>query len=352
MSHFPYIVALCTILFSCTKPHNAEISVYKGFELEEELRSNVVNLDTVFCRYPFRVTVKDSVVIVFDLHNADFFFHAFSYPEWKYLVSFGKRGQAPKEMLSAETFQFNSLDSIWTLDANKMELRRWSMNPQECTVLQEETILLDKELVRPLDFYAMDSGFLIPDYLGASRYHCVNEEGVLVASEEAIPTEKKYEGLSRPALAQAWRSFINYSAKHQILVMATQLGEVLEISNLKENERTILKGPNGEPKFQISGGEAIPTGIMGFSDVQITDNYIYAVFHGTTFKDIMSSYQKGVKPKDGGRYIYVFDLKGKPVKKYILDRYIYGIDVNEETGTIIATDVNSDNPIVEFKINM
>jgi hypothetical protein len=350
MSHFPYIVALCTILFSCTKPHNAEISVYKGFELEEELRSNVVNLDTVFCRYPFRVTVKDSVVIVFDLHNADFFFHAFSYPEWKYLVSFGKRGQAPKEMLSAETFQFNSLDSIWTLDANKMELRRWSMNPQECTVLQEETILLDKELVRPLDFYAMASGFFIPDYLGASRYHYVNEEGVLVASEEVIPTGKEHGELSRPALAQAWRSFIDYSAKHQILVMATQLGEVLEIYNLKENERTILQGPNGEPKFQISGGEAIPTGIMGFSDVQITDNYIYAVFHGTTFKDIVNSYQKGVKPKDGGRYIYVFDLNGKPVKKYILDRYIYGIDVNEEKGIIIATDVNSDNPIVEFKM--
>lgn len=55
-----------------------------------------------------------------DLHNADNYFHAFTYPNWKHIVSFGKRGEGPEEMLSAETFQFNSLDSIYALDANKM----------------------------------------------------------------------------------------------------------------------------------------------------------------------------------------------------------------------------------------
>ena len=35
---------------------------------------------------------------------------------------------------------------------------------------------------------------------------------------------------------------------------------------------------------------------------------------------------------------------------YVLDRYIYGISVDEERGIITATDVNSDEPIVEFKM--
>ena len=89
---------------------------------------------------------------------------------------------------------------------------------------------------------------------------------------------------------------------------------------------------------------------MGFSDIVITDKYIYSVFHGIRFKDKLASYQRGEKPEDGGRYIYVFDLKGNPIQKYTLDKPIYGIDINEKTKTVIATCVESDEPIMEFKI--
>ena len=115
----------------------------------------------------------------------------------------------------------------------------------------------------------------------------------------------------------------------------------------------IIYGPHGEPEFQSTPSDAIPIGIMGFSDIQITDNYIYTVFHGKTFKE--SDYNKiikelGKKTEDGGYYIYVFDLAGNLVRKYILDHAIYGIYVNEDTGTILATDVNNDEPILQFKI--
>ena len=86
---------------------------------------------------------------------------------------------------------------------------------------------------------------------------------------------------------------------------------------------------------------------LGFSDVQVTDSAIYTVFHGTSFKEIAR--QSGRLP-DGGKYIYVFSLEGEPLCKYVLDHYIYGIWVDEDTKTIIATDVNDDQPIVMFSI--
>lgn len=89
---------------------------------------------------------------------------------------------------------------------------------------------------------------------------------------------------------------------------------------------------------------------MGFSDVEVTDKYIYTVFHGRTFKEIANRIQEGSQSIDGGKYIYVFSLTGEPVCCYTLDRYIYGIDVNEEKGIITAVDVNSDEPIVQYKI--
>lgn len=167
-------------------------------------------------------------------------------------------------------------------------------------------------------------------------------ERIISANEDALKN-------SRPALAQAWRSFIDYNPRNGILAVATQLGEVIEIYNLKDSTHVVRIGPNGEPKFKLSEGYGIPVGIMGFSDVQVTDSAIYTVFHGRSFKEIAQDAQKGIKV-DGGQYIYVFNLKGEPLCKYVLDHYIYGISVNEQEGTIITTDVNKDEPIIEYSI--
>lgn len=69
---------------------------------------------------------------------------------------------------------------------------------------------------------------------------------------------------------------------------------------------------------------------MGFSDVQVAENAIYAVFHGRSFKEIVKSAQAGVDLPDDGQFIYVFNLKGDPICKYVLDDYIYGIFVDEK----------------------
>lgn len=91
---------------------------------------------------------------------------------------------------------------------------------------------------------------------------------------------------NRPALAQAWRSFIDYNPRNDVLAAVAQLDEVLEIYNLKDSTHVVRFGPNGEPELQISNGYGILTGIMGFSDVQVTDSAIYAVFHRRSFKEI------------------------------------------------------------------
>ena len=90
---------------------------------------------------------------------------------------------------------------------------------------------------------------------------------------------------------------------------------------------------------------------MGFSDVQVTDRAIYAVFHGRSFKDIARDARNGINHPDGGQFIYVFSLAGKPLKKYVLDHYICGISIDEQRGVIYATDVNEDEPILEYHIN-
>ena len=301
------------LFISCDHKHKEYakgVLFYSGFPHERELIGEVIELDTALLRYPFRIRIEGDRAIVMDLHGLDHYGHLFQYPSYQYLSSFGKRG-----------------DSL----------------------LRDETVTLDEDILRPLDFAIYnDSMFIIPDYSGENRLCRVNCNGKLIDKIGIIPTidEKALEN-ARPALAQAWRSFLDYNPNNGILAAVTQLGEVVEVYNLKDSTHIIRIGEHGEPEFKVSDGYGMPTGIMGFSDVQVTDSAIYTVFHGTSFKEIAR--QSGRLP-DGGKYIYVFSLEGEPLCKYVLDHYIYGIWVDEDTKTIIATDVNDDQPIVMFSI--
>ena len=214
MKNILYILLIgISTLISCSGSPDSLYPRYTTFPDEKTVATQETSIDSVFFRYPYRVTVRDSVAIIMDLHNDSHYFYAFTYPGWKPIAPFGKRGEAPGEMLSAEMFQFSALDSVWALDANRMLITRWSVSPADKTVSCKEEIRLDTKLVRSLDFYRMESAFLITDYLGDFRYHKVSHSGKPIKSIGEIPTEINYEQDIRPALAQAWRSFTDYNPK-------------------------------------------------------------------------------------------------------------------------------------------
>ena len=338
------------LLTACTPQTRKDINTYKDFPQTVELRAETVPIDTALFRYAFRIRTQGDTVVVMDLHGADHFFHAFLGEGLDYLSSFGKRGEAPTEVISAENIRLYP-DGWWTLDSGKGKLSRLNAS-NRWTQPVEEVTLDEKDILRPLDFTRDEKGrFLIPDYSGEARFCLADDEGQLLQRLGTIPTTNE-EALqnARPALAQAWRSFIDYNPANGLLVAATQLGEVLEIYNLRDSTHIVCMGPNGEPQFQVSQGYGIPTGIMGFGDVQVTDRAIYAVFSGRTFKELMQSAQQGKDLPDGGRYLYVFSLQGKPLLRYTLDRHISGFHVEEEKGVIWATDVNQDQPVCRFRI--
>lgn len=340
-------IVICT--FSCKDAVPQHTHLYTAFETCKDLHGETIPLDTSLFRYPFRVTVRDSFMLVMDMHNADDFYHIFSYPDGRHLVSFGRRGEGPEEVLLPQNIRFHSLDSIWTLDANKMEIVRWQYLPDQEAVQRVEHIRIGEEFVRVLDFIPTDSCILVPDYSGKSRYHRMDYTGNMISTHAQIPIANKENAV--PALAQAWRSYMACDQPVEKLVTVTQLGEVVEIYDLVNDETvSVLIGPNQYPKYKVAEGFAIPDGIMGFLDVQVVGNTIYTVFDGRTFEERMELYASGQKPESGCRSIYVFDLAGSPLCRYSLDRAVSGIFVDEEKGEIVAVDVNSDDPIVRFAL--
>ena len=329
------------------KAEHSEIT----FPVTEELQGRVIPIDSVFFRYPYRLEVRNDRVVIEDLHGPDHFYHLFTYPEFRYLSSFGQRGEGPEEMQTVDGFFWNG-QTLWALDNIKSELVRWELNDSRDKMIRTERIKLDKATFRALDIVPyLDNSFLIPNYSGDSRFCQVDRNGKLIKKWGEIPTERKDDLQKYPyAFGYGWRSFIDYSPKTGTLVAATQFGEVLEFWNVKKNIHKVLKGKLGEPEFEILPEYAVPAGAVGHNDIQVTDCAIYVIYRGVSLKEEMMARQKGKPLQAGGETIRVFSLEGEPLKEYKLNHSVSGIWVMEEEGKMWALDVNSDEPLVEYTL--
>lgn len=345
------ILSVVLLLYAFTKVPSSKTYTEISFPETEELQGRVIPIDTALFRHPYRFRVNDNRVVIEDLHGVDHFFHLFTYPDFRYLSSFGQRGQGPKEMLTVDDCRWQG-NSFWGLDNVKSELVCWDFDESRTQMIRKERVKLDKATFRAFDFvFFRNNSILIPNFSGDTRFCEVDRNGILTKKWGEIPTDNKKSLKEAPhAFGQGWSSFIDYSPRTGILVAVTQLGEVLEIWNTKKNTHQVIKGELGDPKFNISQNYAIPSGVKGYNDVHVTERAIYAIFAGSTFKEMMIKTQKGQNVPHGGKTVRVFSLDGKPLKEYKLDHSVSGIWVDEQMGKIWAVDVNSDEPLVEYNI--
>ena len=246
-----------------------------------QLKGEEMPVDTALFRYAYRIRVQGDKAVVFDLHNVDYYYHAFTYPGFKYISSFGKRGEGPEEMISAENIRWGGDNTAWVLDGSKNRLFRYGGIAPGQEPKLEENISLDKAFMRPLDFDLSGAdSFVIPDYSGENRFSWADMSGNLLHKSDCIPiTDEKQLKESAPAVAQGWRSFISFSPDKKLLVTVTQLGDVLDIYNMENGRHINYKGEDGEPEFHVtSEGYGIPAGRMCYYDVQVTEHYIYAIY--------------------------------------------------------------------------
>ena len=335
MTEFKIILFYFLIITQgCVESNNS------GFHFDDEKKLTgkaLPMVDSVSLRYPFRIKQKDSSLYLLDLHGYEFYCHKLSYPNMNFIESYAQKGNGPDDFLSVENIRLNNNGDLYMLDANKEAITIYDNNNDKAY----KRIKLSDKLIRSLDFTLLDDSlFLIADYTGKYRINIVDSNGIIIKQLFDIPTKKKNDtNISDIALAQAWRSFIDYNPSNGILAMATQLGQVIEIYDLRTNETiNILYGKYGEPEFINQGAFAVPNGIMGYSDIQVGKDKIYAVFWGHSFKDI----RKNQTSIEGGNIIQVFSLKGNPICQYILDKYITGFSINEENNTLIGLDVNNE----------
>lgn len=330
-----------------------ESIIEEAMQKGEVLQGETVPIDTALFQYAYRMHVQDDKVVILDLHNADYYYHVFTYPDFHYISSFGKRGEGPGESIYAANVRFAGPDTVWVLDDGKGRMYQYSGIAKDETPKLEKDILLDKRLFRSLDFDLKDTSIaIIPDYSGENRFSWADiHSGELLRKSERIPvSDQKLLKESAPAVAQGWNSFIAFSPDKKILVSVTQFGDRLDIYDMQSQKHIGKLGEDGEPQFSVSPeGYGLPAGRICYYDVQVTDKYIYAIYDGRKFKDIM---KQPDSYKQGGRILRVFSHGGDVVETYVLDRPIAGFYMDETAGLLFGMDVNADEQIVKYALSL
>ncbi len=295
------------------------------------------NFEGVYLKYPYRVRIIDTLLYVTDLHGDKYFCHEFDYPALKYRKSFAAKGKAPNEFLSVGNIGAGNDGKLSLLDVFARKVYKW----------EDERITLQTtfphEMGMVLDFALYnDSAFIVPDFTGEKRINIVDCDGKTIRGIGTIPTSSKI-GVHQVVVAKAWRSFIHYNPQNDIVALATQLGEVLEVYNLQSGETHITIGADGEPKCVFSETNARPDGVMGYGDVFVGNRNIYAIYWGHRIEEM----KQGKITEEGGKFFRIFDLDGNPLRQFVLDCHITGFSVDEETQTIVASDPNNEQ-LVKF----
>lgn len=205
------LIGLCLLLLlvtGCSKKGNTtteftQLPVY-------QLTGHTVSLDSIFLRYAYRIRVNDSIAVLFDLHTPQYYCHAFTYPDFEYITSFAPLGEGPEEIVSGSEIRFLKNGHFGVLDSNGRKLIVYTNLGRGLTPRPEQIIRMDESLMMPLDFIPLtDSTFLIPNYLGQSRFCIADTCGRLIKRQASIPiADTTLLKTSAPAVAQAWRSFL------------------------------------------------------------------------------------------------------------------------------------------------
>lgn len=334
------IFILLSIFYGCDNKDNTQIKKINNFPSNRNVSTvNIQLLGENLIDYPVKIIKKDSLLFLLDIGNtSDYFVHCYSFPNCQYIQSFFKHGQGPDEFISINNIQiyrdtlyaYNSTNEIFFIPLDNflrksLKLKKYKMSS---------------------DYGFLNRGCKIKESFFFPVFNKLNKNRILefkMNGELKSSFGKLTTNLSEinEATYQAYMPFLH--GKDSILVAATQFGEVLDIYNIHDHKQITIVGKKGYPEFQNINGFAINKGIIGYEDVQVTNNRIYALFNGENEKDKKFNRQ-------GGKYIYVFSLDGLQLIKLTIDRRCIGFFVDEDNQKIYLLDVNSDEPL--FSINL
>jgi hypothetical protein len=326
-----YFFALLIVLFSCSSEKHVTVEL-TGINIETE--------SLPFMRFPFRIGLDGSAVVMLDLAADSCFYHVASYPEFTRSFSVGRRGNGPDEMILPTPFQLEN-GHLFLYDGDRKNFFDIDLIEKQNTDLKERIQFSENPVY--VDFVRInDSTVIFGDLSGENRLLKVTPHtrtGILLLPSELFDGNET----DRSKQAFIWRSYMAINHELNRVALATQFGEVLEIVDLNDCSVKRMIGKAGVPKSARQQ-------FAGYIDLKWYGNTVYALYSDINETEWKSQTANNRTPPNGGDFIQVFNQDGDKIMTYHLDTYINSFAIDEKNNLLIGITSDNDNPIYLFNM--
>ena len=269
---------------------------------------------------------------------------------WRYDKPKGKHGEGPLEITDASLFyKGKDSDTFWTYSMNRRKLVEYSLS--DATLLGKSEWKMTESMMNIWFLtQATDS-----TYLGISK----DDKNRILEFDTAGTKIGGYGGWEKIAdrpelndyqLAELNSGFFKGNRDEGLFIRVGLRRDRLEIFDNRDKSFIVIDGPDMElPPFELmdAGGKEHlylgPDPRYHYRDAVVTEKYIFALYAGVRHSEFN-------KTALLAEQIWVFDHKGNPLWKLLLDKSIINFVVNEATDEIYGLTTDEDPGIAVFRI--
>lgn len=329
------IISLC---FSSCKEEielNENIVSFSKFPKEEKVFFNKMfefNKGT-----PDGILLMDSTMIIINNgRSIDYFCYNYSFDNKKLSKGYLRKGRGPNEILSVASFGMQgntfrlhdvTLKKILTINKEKLLEDNFIFNEYKVSENYNNVTFIDS--LHFLTKSNKKSSFKINE-IELLSFKQINKFGKFSSIPDDIPID---------VVKDAYTSYMYLKPSGDKIVLPYRYADIIEIYDLKQNRELAAQGPMGfDPEFKIGNApgyhymDKTNNTRKAFVNGAVTNNYIYLVYSGHLRPEQNWSY---------GKFVYVYDWNGNPIKKITLDRYVYTIGVSADDKIIYSYDMRT-----------
>ena len=272
--------------------------------------------------------------------------HIIDSNDWTYDKPKGKYGEGPLEVIDTGlVYSEKNDDTFWVYSLNRRRLVEYSIS--DATLLGKSEWKMP-EPMQVLWFFtqATDSSYLGISKEGKNRILEFDKAGNKIGGYGEWEKEKDRPDLNDFQLAELNSGFFKGNSDEGLFIRVGLRRDRLEIFDNRDKSFVIIDGPDLElPPFEIIDGYLYlgPNHRYHYRDAVVTKKHVFASYAGVS----SSEYNKTAILAE---QIWVFDHKGKPLWKLMLDRSINNFVINEYTNEIYGLTTDEDPGIAVFKI--
>jgi len=344
------IICLTLLLIASCTSSNKELPVFETIEFQNELSitGEPIGPINAFLRTR-KAIIIDSFLIVVDTERTPYAISLISRNNDSTVYHIAHKGQGPTEFISATDIaaDANSKRAFWAIDVMSQSYSMYlidsimagSLKPIKRIKPHNHKLFMD-------DFVVTKDHIVCNGSISRAQVSFISlKDGSLEHESDKIPIEVEYpKSITNSHLSHA------YTGSHAIkpdcsrIVASTRFGDYLSIYDSSGVLLKALRTPEKlEPKFLT-----YPNGLIGYTetkygylDITCTNSYIFAQYAGESHAGDIEYTSK---------FVHVFTWEGEPVARLLLDRYVLGICVDEQTNTLYALELYADQPIIKYKL--